>query len=79
MKSIVKIVFYVVRAVPIDRQLVAKHILAEANAWNNRRSIARQRRGKQALSTIQAVFRGVRAMWIYESRFPKLAVVVGRV
>jgi hypothetical protein len=40
---------------PIARQRVAKHIPAEANARNSRRSIARQRRGKQVLSTIQAV------------------------
>jgi hypothetical protein len=31
---------------------------------NSRISIARQRRGKQALSTIQSVFRGVRAKWL---------------
>jgi hypothetical protein len=41
-------VFYVVRAVPIATQWVAKHIPAEANAWNNRRAIARQQH-KQAL------------------------------
>jgi hypothetical protein len=33
---------------PIKRQQVAKHILAEAKARNNRTSIARQRRGKRA-------------------------------
>jgi hypothetical protein len=37
----------------IARKRVAKHIPAEANA---RRSIARQRRGKQALSRIHSVF-----------------------
>jgi hypothetical protein len=41
---------------PIARRRLAKHIPAEANAQNNRRAIARQRRGKEALSTIQAVF-----------------------
>jgi hypothetical protein len=46
---------------PIDRQRVAKHIPAEANARNNNTYIARQRRDKQALSKIQAVFRVVRA------------------
>jgi hypothetical protein len=46
----------VVRALTIARQRVAIHIPVEANAWNNRRSISRQRRGKQALSTIQTVF-----------------------
>jgi hypothetical protein len=46
----------VVRAVPIARQRAAKHIPAEANARNNSTSIARQRRGKQVWSTIQAVF-----------------------
>jgi hypothetical protein len=54
-KSIARIVFYVVRPMSIARQRVAKHIPAEADARNNR-SIARQRRGKQALSTIHAVF-----------------------
>jgi hypothetical protein len=55
-KGIARSVFYVVRAMPITRQRVAKHIPAEANARNNKTSIARQRRGKQSLSTIQAVF-----------------------
>jgi hypothetical protein len=51
-----RIVFYVVRTMPIVWQRIAKHIPAEANARNNRITIARQRRGKQALSTIRAVF-----------------------
>jgi hypothetical protein len=51
----------VVHAVSIPSQRVAKHRPADANTRNNRRYIARQQRGKQALSTIQAVFRGVRA------------------
>jgi hypothetical protein len=38
------------------RQRVAKHIPAEANSWSNRISVDRQRRCKQALSTIQDVF-----------------------
>jgi hypothetical protein len=41
---------------PIFRQRLAKHIPAEANARNSRRFIARQRRVKQALPTVQAVF-----------------------
>jgi hypothetical protein len=41
---------------PIARQRVAKHIPAEADAKKNRRCIARQRRSKQALSTMQALF-----------------------
>jgi hypothetical protein len=41
---------------PITRQRVTKHIPAEANAPNNKRSIARQRRGKQALSRIRDMF-----------------------
>jgi hypothetical protein len=41
---------------PIPRQGVAKHIPAEENAPNNWAFIARQRRGKQALSTVQDVF-----------------------
>jgi hypothetical protein len=49
-------VFYVVLAMPIARQRVAKHILAEANA-RNRTSIARQRRSKHAFAKIEeAVF-----------------------
>jgi hypothetical protein len=40
---------------PIARQRVAKHIPTEANAWNNRFT-ARQRRGKQPFSNIQAVY-----------------------
>jgi hypothetical protein len=48
---------------PIARQQVARHIPAEADAPNSR-SIARQRRGIQALLTIQAVFHMVRAKWI---------------
>jgi hypothetical protein len=56
-QGIKRSVFYVVRAVSIARQRVTRHIPAEANA-RNRRSTARQRRGKKALSTIQAVFLG---------------------
>jgi hypothetical protein len=55
-KGIARRVFYVFRAMPIARQQVAKHIPAEANARNNKTPIARQRRGKQALTTIRAVF-----------------------
>jgi hypothetical protein len=39
----------------IARERVVKHMPAEADERNNR-CIARQRRGKQALSTIQDVF-----------------------
>jgi hypothetical protein len=67
-----------VRSMRIAWQRVAKHIPAEANARNNRRSIARQRRGKQALSAIQVVFHGVRAKRLQGSRVPKLAVAEGR-
>jgi hypothetical protein len=56
---------------PIARQRVAEHILAEANARDSR-SIARQRRGKQALSTIQAVFSVGSVQSGYKSRGPKL-------
>jgi hypothetical protein len=49
---------------PTARQRVAKHIPAEANAWSNRTSTVRQRHAKDALSTIQAAFRGVRAKWL---------------
>jgi hypothetical protein len=55
-KGIARIVFYVVRTMPIARQQVAKHIPAEVNVQNNRRFTARQWCDKQALSTKQAVF-----------------------
>jgi hypothetical protein len=41
---------------PIARQRLSKHIPTGANAHNNRTSIDRQRRGKHASSTIEAVF-----------------------
>jgi hypothetical protein len=63
-KGIARIISFVVRAMPIVRQPVAEHIPAEANARNSRSSIAKQRRCKQALSTIRAVFRAVRAKWV---------------
>jgi hypothetical protein len=47
-----------VTCIPTARQRVAKHIPTEANALNNRTYIVRQRRDKQALSTVQDVFRG---------------------
>jgi hypothetical protein len=40
----------------IARLPLATHITAEANVRNNRTSIARQRLGKDASSTIQALF-----------------------
>jgi hypothetical protein len=40
----------------IARQWVAKHISAKPNARNNKASIAKQRRSKQALSAMPAVF-----------------------
>jgi hypothetical protein len=54
-KGVAKSVFYVVRAMPIAMQRVAKHILAETNARDNMTSIARQRSSKHG------VFRGVHA------------------
>jgi hypothetical protein len=42
-KDIARSVFYVVRAIPIARQRIAKHIPAEANTQNNRTFIARER------------------------------------
>lgn len=51
-KGTARSVLYVVRAMPMARQRVAKHIPAEANERNNWTSVARQRRGIQALSTI---------------------------
>jgi hypothetical protein len=52
--------FNIVTCRPVAGQRLGKHI-NEAYALNNRTSTARQRRGKQASSTIQAVFREVRA------------------
>jgi hypothetical protein len=45
-----------VRAMSTARQRVAKHIPAEGNARDNTTSIARQRRRKEALSTIRDMF-----------------------
>jgi hypothetical protein len=50
----------------IARQRVAKHIPAETNVRNNKRSIDRQRRIKQDLSTIQAVFSVRSAQSVYK-------------
>jgi methylphosphotriester-DNA--protein-cysteine methyltransferase len=55
-KGIARSVFYVAHAMPIARKWITRHIPPEANAQNNRIPIARQQLGKQALSTIQAVF-----------------------
>jgi hypothetical protein len=44
-----------VMRIPIDRQLVGKHIPTEAKARNNRRSIARKRISKHAFLAIEAV------------------------
>jgi hypothetical protein len=50
----------------IAREWVAKHVPAEEDARKNGTSIARQQLGVggQTLSTILAVFRGVRAKWL---------------
>jgi hypothetical protein len=53
---------------PIARQRVAKHISAEANAPKNWKSIAKQRRRKQALSTIQTVF----SVWSVQSGYKRV-------
>jgi hypothetical protein len=42
--------------IPIARQRLGKHIPAEANARNNRTSIAKQRISKHTSLTIEAVF-----------------------
>jgi hypothetical protein len=50
----------IVTCIPIARQGVGKHVPAEANARNNRTSIATQRSCKYASLTIEdGVFRGV--------------------
>jgi hypothetical protein len=51
-ENILQEVFYVIRTMSIARQRVTKHIPAEANEQNNRISIARQRRSKQAVSSM---------------------------
>jgi hypothetical protein len=55
-KVLQKVFVYRVCAMFIARQRVAKHIPAETDGRNSRTSIARQRRGKQALSAIQDMF-----------------------
>jgi hypothetical protein len=45
-----------VTCLPIDRQRLGQHIPAQANARDNRTSIARQRRGKHASSTVWVMF-----------------------
>jgi hypothetical protein len=47
---------YTATCILTARQILDKHIPAEINAPNNRTSIATQRRGKQTLSIIEAVF-----------------------
>jgi hypothetical protein len=46
----------IVTCIPIARQGLGKHIHAGTNARYSRTSIARQRRGKNASSTIEAAF-----------------------
>jgi hypothetical protein len=47
--------------IPIARQRLGRHITEEANARNNRASIARQRIRKRLLSNTDCVFCVVRA------------------
>jgi hypothetical protein len=54
----------IVTFIPIARQRLGKHITSRANARDNRSTIARQRRGNHASSTIQAVFCVVPAKWL---------------
>jgi hypothetical protein len=46
----------IVTCIPIARQRLGKYIPAEANAINNRTSIARQRISKHAFLITEAVF-----------------------
>jgi hypothetical protein len=50
--------------IPIARQRLGKHITAEANALNNRSSIAKQRISKHASLKTEADFCVVRAKWL---------------
>jgi hypothetical protein len=54
----------IVTCTPTARQLLGKHIRAEANARNNRTSVARQLISKHTFLTIGAVFCVVRAKWL---------------
>jgi hypothetical protein len=47
---------YIVKCIPIARQRLSKHIPTRAKARDSRTSIARQRCGKHASSTIEAMF-----------------------
>jgi hypothetical protein len=59
-KYITRGVFCLVRAMPIARKRVAKHVPASV-PWKNRTSISRQRKGKQPHELLRdGVFRGVR-------------------
>jgi hypothetical protein len=65
-----------VACIPIARQGLGKHIRERDTAHDNRTSIAWQRRGKHASSTIQAIFCVVRTMWLQEV-FSNSSQVVG--
>jgi hypothetical protein len=56
---------YTVTCIPIARQRLGKHIPAEANARNNKTSIAGQRISKRASLTIEAVF----SVWSVQSGY----------
>jgi hypothetical protein len=63
--------------IPIARQRLCKHIPAEANARNNRTSIARQRISKHTSVTIDAVFSAWSVQRGYKERFSwEVSVVV---
>jgi hypothetical protein len=59
--------FNTVTCIPIARQQLGKHIPVEANARNNRTSIAKQRISKHASLTIEAVF----SAWSVQSCYKK--------
>jgi hypothetical protein len=59
----------IVMCIPIVRQVLCKHIPEEANARDNRMSIARQRISNQASLTIEDVFSAWSAQSDYKEGF----------
>jgi hypothetical protein len=65
-----------VTCIPIAWQRLGKHILAEANARNNRTSIARQRISKHGSLTIEAVFSAWSLKSVYKEGFSSEELVI---
>jgi hypothetical protein len=64
-------IYNIVTCTPIARQQLDKYIPARANEVANRTSIARQRRDKHALLTIQTVL----SAWSVQSGYKKCSIV----